>query len=535
MWEGNFMLETTGAFKCKDTELETSGCNIVKIVKLSGAKFDYFSSHLLRDHDFIAENSSLMGYGENGKRNCLLVLGEGHRDGILVDSDRSNYARFTAFMPNAEDFLAMNQYPALAELNKKLTRMVDYIAENGGAGNPDGRGVIDLQDSELTFGIDFMINGHLRSTALEMLNQRPEIRDWELDGGQLIVWRDMGDALAVEDYSDPTVSLADMYAYGYTWDGMIPLGKERALELFDAGHQIFRLYEDGAEGAIDTREEVLAYSGLFGTEDPEWEQPARDRPLEVFIVNSEKHRSGENIGEWLTLPADAEALQSLLERIGVEKPSEADFAANIQSAFTITSLRMPLEEELQNYVNIHDSLDQLNTLASCFADLGEHDFDTLQAILSTNVADLGDENIGSIINLLFEDNFREFDFIYVTNEEALGRYYADEHDEKPEEVSFEEHGRDCVKGEGGVFFGEGYIMHRLGGVSTLYDGVAFDDCKITATALRGLPPKAELGEKPSVMDEINASRKNARGSEKRAASKGLDVQKSKKNKGEADL
>jgi len=58
-----------------------------------------------------------------------------------------------AFIPNVESFLVTEQYPSLAELNKKMTMMVDYIVEFGGAGNPDGRGVIDLQDSELTLVI----------------------------------------------------------------------------------------------------------------------------------------------------------------------------------------------------------------------------------------------------------------------------------------------------------------------------------------------------------------------------------------------
>ena len=69
---------------------------------------------------------------------------------------------------------------------------------------------------------------------------------------------------------DPTVTKADMHAYGYLWNGMIPLGKERALELYDEGRGIFRLYENDAEGMVDSREEILEFDGLFGVEDEEW-------------------------------------------------------------------------------------------------------------------------------------------------------------------------------------------------------------------------------------------------------------------------
>ena len=75
---------------------------------------------------------------------------------------------------------------------------------------------------------------------------------------------------ALTRIEDPTVTRSDMIAYGYTWEGMIPLGREKALELFDEGRGIFRLYENDAEGMIDTREEILEFDGLFGIEDEEW-------------------------------------------------------------------------------------------------------------------------------------------------------------------------------------------------------------------------------------------------------------------------
>ena len=66
------------------------------------------------------------------------------------------------------------------------------------------------------------------------------------------------------------VSMEEMYAYGYTWDGMLPLSEERALELLDAGLPLFRLYEDGSEGMLDTKEEIFSHNGLFGVEREAW-------------------------------------------------------------------------------------------------------------------------------------------------------------------------------------------------------------------------------------------------------------------------
>ena len=46
--------------------------------------------------------------------------------------------------------------------------------------------------------------------------------------------------------------------------------RERALELIDTDLLLFRLYEDGAEGMIDCREEILSHDGLFGVERDSW-------------------------------------------------------------------------------------------------------------------------------------------------------------------------------------------------------------------------------------------------------------------------
>ena len=67
-----------------------------------------------------------------------------------------------------------------------------------------------------------------------------------------------------------SISMEEMYAYGYAWDGMLPLSEEKALELLDADLSIFRLYEDGSEGMLDTKEEIFSHNGLFGVEREAW-------------------------------------------------------------------------------------------------------------------------------------------------------------------------------------------------------------------------------------------------------------------------
>ncbi len=72
---------------------------VVKVIQLTAQQFRYFSANLLRDMPFIAANRSLTGY-DKGVTRCLLVTTRGNRDGILVDCQGHNYARYSAYVPD---------------------------------------------------------------------------------------------------------------------------------------------------------------------------------------------------------------------------------------------------------------------------------------------------------------------------------------------------------------------------------------------------------------------------------------------------
>ena len=545
------MIETRAVFRRKDTDIEPSNCVIDKVIRLSSAEFDNFSHNLMREWDFIRDNKADASFDEDGRHRCILVISEEHNDGILVNSEGADYARRTAFIPNAEALLTAGRYPALAALNKKLADIVDYITDPGRMNDEyaqseivEGkqRYVVDLMDIDVKFGIDLMYNGALLDTVLDMFDSRPEIMDLDLDKNELILYRAQEATVAVaETISDPTVTPTDMYAYGYSWDGMIPLGQERALELYDQGYGIFRLYENDAEGLIDTREEINVFDGLFGTEDPAWTNPEQEPSFQVFILNREKYDKGEVAGEWLTLPADTDTLRGLLERIGVEKPSEG--------AFTVTSIRVP-QEYLRDHISKYDSLDELNMLASYLETAADyHELDKYHAILSSGIVKVGN-GAAALINLLDSDNLDGFNLIDAKDAESLGRYYARENDEKSDDASFEEYGIQCIKEEGGKFTEWGYITFRYKDLSPEYTGVVPDEYKIVAAALRGLQPKqsersSELDssekpnistEKPSVIDEIKASRRGSHKTQRSTPkSNEVNVHKHTKRKGGPEL
>lgn len=71
---------------------------------------------------------------------------------------------------------------------------------------------------------------------------------------------------------DTAVGFQEMYQYGYT-DGntMLPLTKERAMELFLQDVPVFLLYGDNTEAMALDAEDISSHTGVFGVEREEWD------------------------------------------------------------------------------------------------------------------------------------------------------------------------------------------------------------------------------------------------------------------------
>lgn len=87
------MQEKPGAFDYDD-------CFIERVVEVSKADFFAISRCPMGTHSVIRQNKDAMGHDEKGIH-CLLVLDEGGRDGILVDSEGYDYCRLAAYIPEA--------------------------------------------------------------------------------------------------------------------------------------------------------------------------------------------------------------------------------------------------------------------------------------------------------------------------------------------------------------------------------------------------------------------------------------------------
>lgn len=102
---------------------------------------------------------------------------------------------------------------------------------------------------------------------------------------------------------DPSMSVEAMNAYGYTDSDMLPLSKERALELFVRYVPIYMLYEGNTEAMAFEPEDIALFSGCFGITREDWDA-VKDEvpPMDLELIRQKRERA------FLESPGDAYAI-----------------------------------------------------------------------------------------------------------------------------------------------------------------------------------------------------------------------------------
>ena len=118
----------------------------------------------------------------------------------------------------------------------------------------------------------------LRHAPMSMIEtlQEAAYQQMQAETSQMIASSQLPEAQeqALDEYPmpDEQVSTPDMQEYGYSYDGMLPVTRERALELDAAGLTVYVLHEDNTESMVFDPQEIMDYGGLFGVDHEEWEK-----------------------------------------------------------------------------------------------------------------------------------------------------------------------------------------------------------------------------------------------------------------------
>lgn len=175
------MLNLQAIFTRKADDYPVWDCVIEKIVELSENEYKYFKTAPLRDMSIIAENTDLMYKDSDGVYHCLLVLGEGSSDGVLIESEGYNYARYSSFMPGAREFVTAH-----------LNQLADQIIRESTQNTSNGTWPINFDEIQERYHVPVSHNNGIGSMLKNILEARPEMAEIEPmeDGLDMVFYLD---------------------------------------------------------------------------------------------------------------------------------------------------------------------------------------------------------------------------------------------------------------------------------------------------------------------------------------------------------
>ena len=183
---------------------------------------------------------------------------------------------------------------------------IDYTIYDAGSAKVLDGGVLDGTEQQLStaaLGICKLHNignaAPIRLAPLELLKDLQEANELPLGAGEQItgavaVPTDAADNMLPEleqavPMPDPTLTVDDMRSYGYLDSDMLPLSKDRAVELLEHDITVYMLHPDNAEEMVFEAEDIIKHDGMFGITQPDWDAvkghiPPRD--VEQRFLNS---------------------------------------------------------------------------------------------------------------------------------------------------------------------------------------------------------------------------------------------------------
>lgn len=97
----------------------------------------------------------------------------------------------------------------------------------------------------------------------------------------------------IDALPDPMIGLSEMREYGYTWNEMLPLTQEKALELFDHDLPVYLLHNDGSETTVDDRKQIMEHEGIFGIEKGDWENERKLRSMQAELSDNQINKEAQ--------------------------------------------------------------------------------------------------------------------------------------------------------------------------------------------------------------------------------------------------
>ena len=115
----------------------------------------------------------------------------------------------------------------------------------------------------------------------------------EVDGNQAVALAMVDAQAEIDALPDTMVGISEMQEYGYTWNEMLPLTQERALELFDHDLPVYLLHTDGSETTVSDRKQIIEHDGMCGIEKGDWQNERKLLMMQEELTENDSNREAQ--------------------------------------------------------------------------------------------------------------------------------------------------------------------------------------------------------------------------------------------------
>ena len=141
---------------------------------------------------------------------------------------------------------------------------------------------------------NLIVNYAYKLDDMDKTRELAEKLAYQIEYAQQDVGLTIIDAQAeIDALPDPMIGLSEMREYGYTWNEMLPLTQEKALELFDHDLPVYLLHNDGSETTVEDRKQITEHEGIFGIEKGDWENERKLRSMQAEISDNEINKEAQ--------------------------------------------------------------------------------------------------------------------------------------------------------------------------------------------------------------------------------------------------
>ena len=164
---------------------EPADCIVEKAISVSHEEYSALINITDNCYDFIAENQECMYYDKDNNSHCLLIYDEESGDGILINADGCNFAKYSAFIPHAKEMIEQHKLELsglktvkapITDNEKRLLETISSVADRIATFAHLGHKNFTIEDVLRDLDCDFDdIKGMIRDSAAELLRVKPDI------------------------------------------------------------------------------------------------------------------------------------------------------------------------------------------------------------------------------------------------------------------------------------------------------------------------------------------------------------------------